>query len=424
MSLTATTEQKSEIAGMQQNLEKSLAATASENKMMSMAEITKAVPTKDPMDINTDNISPESRLYVEGVVSSLMCENFADPQTQEDMKGLMEGFQGGQLSQAVYQSEKLNERMLTMSRTADGGELLDKLTECDQVMNNLHPSNNNTKTKWWHYIPFVMKPMRKYMMLCQTQQDVLQGFKKAIDDGIADRKRDMKILKHDKVILKDLAINLATSIEASMYLDEQLSITAANETDEDKRIFVETELVYTLRKTIEALQEQLIVVNQGQMAMEQIIRLLDILCSSAKRTMNVAMLALQISMVIASVLAGAKDLIEKTNKLKGTANDFLAHNANDLTKVTDEVIALDTSSTLDMSTVELVFDSIKSNTARSTQARLDNLSAVRERITQYDNINNESKKFIDKLDRGNQAASSMQSKLGTANLPEQIQIHA
>lgn len=424
MALTATKQDENQVLGMQSNLEASLAATEQENKMMSMAEITKAVPTKDPMEITTDNISPENKAYVDNIVTNLMGENFADPRTQEDMKELMEGFQGQQLTSAVYQSEKLNERMLTMSQTADGGPLLEKLTECDQVMNNLHPSNNNTKTKWWHYIPFVMKPMRKYMMLCQTQQDVLQGFKKAIDEGIAERKRDMKILKNDKVVLKDLAINLERSIEASMYLDEKLTITAANEPDEDKRVFLETELVYTLRKTIEALQEQLIVVNQGQMAMEQIIRLLDILCSSAKRTMNVAMLALQISMVIASVLAGAKDLIEKTNKLKGTANDFLAHNAGDLTKVTDEVIALDTSSTLDMKTVEVVFDSIKSNSARSTQARLDNLGAVRERITQYDNINNDSKKFIEKMDRGNQAASSLQDKLGTQSLPEQVQVTA
>mgnify|MGYP001577427566 CR=1 FL=1 len=424
MTATATMEQKKEILGMQSNLEKSLAATEQENQMMSMDAITAAVPTKDPATINTDNITPENKAYVDNIVNGILSQDFANPRTQEDLKEVMEGFQNGQLEQAVYQSEKLNDRMLTMSQTADGGALLDKLTECDQVMNNLHPSNNNTKTKWWHYIPFVMKPMRKYMMLCQTQQDVLQGFKKAIDDGIAERKMDMKILKNDKVVLKQLAIGLENSIQAAMYLDERLTITAANEQDEETRIFLETELVYTLRKTIEALQEQLIVVNQGQMAMEQIIRLLDILCSSAKRTMNVAMLALQISMVIASVLAGAKDLIDKTNKLKGTANDFLAHNAGDLTKVTDAVIDLDTSSTLDMSTVETVFDSIKNNSERSTQARLDNLSVVRERINKYDNINAESKKFVEKLDRGNKAAAGLQDQLGTQALPEAVQVIA
>lgn len=422
MAASATTAQKQEIAGLQNMINKSFEESNSERQMLSMDAITKAVPTTDPHSIETANISDENKAYVENIVDSIMQQDFTNPEVQQGLNELMEQFHSQELEKAVYKSEKLNERMLKMAGTADGGVLLEKLTECDQVMNNLHPKNNSLKSKWWHYIPFIMKPMRKYLMMVQTQQEVLQGFKTAINDGIAERKRDMAILKNDKVELKKLALILENSIQAAMYLDERLTIAAANTEDEKQRVFMETELIYTLRKTIEALQEQLIVVNQGQMAMEQIIRLLDILCSSAKRTMNVAMLALQISMVIASVLAGAKDLIEKTNQMKKTANDFLAHNAEQLTIVTDQVIELDTSSTLDMSVVEQVFDSIHSNVERSTQSRLDNLSVVRDRINQYDTINKKSKEFVERMDRGNQAAQNLTEQLGANALPDSVAV--
>lgn len=425
MAATATMiKEQQQVSALQAAMDKSFAESDRDNQMLSVESITAAVPTTDPKSINTDDITPENKEYVEGIVNAIMAENLSDPDTQLGLTELMGQFHSQELEKAVFESEKLNGRMLEYAGHADGGELLNKLTECDQVMNNLHPKNNGLKNKWWHYIPFVMKPMRKYMLLVQSQQDVLQGFKDAIQDGIKERQNDVKILKRDKTELKKLALMLEGSIQAAMYLDESLTYAAENETDEKRKVFIQSEMVYTLRKTIEGLQEQLIVVNQGQMAMEQIIRLLDILCNSAKRTMNVAMLALQIAMVIAAVLSGAKDLINKTNHLKQTANDFLASNAESLDQVTDEVIELDTSSTLEMDIVEKVFDSIHNNADRTVQARLDNLDNVRQRIDKYDSINKRAKETVASMDKGNQAANSLNEKLGVKGLPSSIAVTA
>ena len=425
MAATATlTQEQQQVASLQAAMDKSFAESKKDNQMLSIDAITKAVPTTDPSTINTDNITPENKAYVEGIVNAIMAENLSDPDTQFGLTELMGQFHSEELEKAVFESEKLNGRMLEYASHADGGELLEKLTECDQVMNNLHPKNNGLEKQWWHFIPFIIKPMRKYMLLVQSQQDVLEGFKTAIQDGIKARQDDVRILKRDKTELKKLALMLESSIQAAMYLDESLTYAAVNETDEKRKIFIQTEMVYTLRKTIEGLQEQLIVVNQGQMAMEQIIRLLDILCNSAKRTMNVAMLALQIAMVIAAVLSGAKDLINKTNHLKSTANDFLKSNADSLDQVTDEVIELDTSSTLEIEVVEAVFNSIHNNADRTVQARLDNLDNVRERINKYDSINNRAKQTVQSMDRGNQTANSLNEKLGLKGLPSSITVTA
>ncbi|MFY0656304.1 MAG: toxic anion resistance protein [Neptunomonas phycophila] len=418
------TKEQEQVSALQAAMDKSFADADRDNQMLTVESITKAVPTTDPKSINTDNISPENKQYVDGIVSAIMSENLTDPDTQLGLTELMSQFHSQELEKAVFESEKLNGRMLEYAGHADGGELLDKLTECDQVMNNLHPKNNGLKNKWWHYIPFVMKPMRKYMLLVQSQKDVLEGFKSAIEEGIKERQNDVRILKRDKTDLKKLALMLESSIEAAMYLDESLSHAAVNETDEKKKVFIQSEMVYTLRKTIEGLQEQLIVVNQGQMAMEQIIRLLDILCNSAKRTMNVAMLALKIAMVIAAVLSGAKDLINKTNHLKQTANNFLDDNRESLDQVTDQVIELDTSSTLEMDVVERVFDSIHNNANRTVQARLDNLDNVRDRINQYDSINKRAKETVESMDKGNQAANNLNDKLGLKGLPSSIAVTA
>lgn len=423
MTITETAD-KQQLADLQATIQRSFHQSERDNAMLDIGNITKAVPTTDPKSITTSNISPENKQYVDSIVNAIMTENLSDPDKQLGLTELMSQFHSKELEKAVFESEKLNGRMMEYAKHVDGGELLDKLAECDQVMNNLHPKNHNLKRNWLHIFPWVMKPLRKYHMMVQNQQDVLTSFKDAINDGITERQRDISILKRDKAELKKLAMLLENSIQAAMYLDESLSYAAVNENDEKRKVFVQTEMVYTLRKTIEGLQEQLVVVNQGQLAMEQIIRLLDILCSSAKRTLNVAMLALQIAMVIAAVLSGATDLIAKVNHLKGTANDFLSDNADRLNQVTDQVIDLDTSSTLDMSIVEKVFDSIHNNADRTVQARIDNLDNVRVRIEQYDAINQRAKDTVANMDKGNQVASSINQKLGLDGLPESVAVTA
>lgn len=408
-------------------IEQSMASAAEASKTLTPAAISADLNLSDPNQINPTDANPEEQKYVDDVIENLMGRDFSDPEVQLAIRNSMERFQESTLSEAAFTSEKLQEPMMKIAGTVEGNKLIDSLTDLDIKMKGLHPKAHDLEGNWLQQLIAkilpAFKPVRKYFMMLQNQQGVLQGMRNTVEEGIKEREKDGRILEHDKLSLSKCAFSLESAIRVGLLLDEKMEYSIErNISDAKQKQFMQSEVLFSLRQTVRALQEQLAVTNQGIMAMELLLRLNRETINSGRRTLNVSMQALSIAGVLASVMAGMRDFNEKIMAMKETANDFIAYNGDLLEQTATEVGEISRSTTLDIDVLETAFDKIHNAYENEVQLRVDALSGMKGEMTQLDNMNKRSKEQISRMEKGRNASESISEQLNLSKLPDSVAV--
>lgn len=408
-------------------IEQSTVDTAQIEQQLNPGNISKDLKLSNPSEIDATNSTPEETQYVDGVITDLLQRDFSDPQTQVNVRASMDRFQENTLKEAQFTSEKLQEPMMKIAGTIEGNKLIDSLTDLDLKMKNLHPKSHDLEGNWLQKLIATIlkgyKPARKYFMMLQNQQSVLGSMKETVEDGIKEREKDGRILEHDKVKLTQCARKLESAIRVGLLLDEKMEYSIEREiTDENHKQFMQSEVLFTLRQTVRALQEQLAVTNQGITAMELLLRLNRETINSGRRTLNVSMHALSIAGVLASVMAGMKDFNEKITAMKQTANDFIAYNGDLLEQTAQEVGEISRSTTLDITVLETAFDKMHNAYENEVQLRIGALGNMKTEMGQLSTMNEKSKEQIARMEKGRNAAGAVSEQLNLSSLPDSVAV--
>lgn len=417
------TQVQTALAGIQQNL----INPADVGQTLTPAAINQDLGLTDPNSVTAEKATPEQLQYVEGVISTVFSRNFSDPQVQVDTRSSMERFQSKASEEAAFTSEKLQQPMMKIAGTVEGNKLMDSLTDLDIKMRGLHPKNHDLEGNWIQRLIASLlpafKPVRKYFMMLQNQQSVLNSMRTMVNDGIAEREKDGRILEHDKLSLTKCAFKLEQAIQIGVLLDEKMEYSIERQiTDEKQKQFLQSEVLFTLRQTVRALQEQLAVTNQGIMAMELLLRLNRETINSGRRTLNVAMHALSIAGVLATVMAGMREFNEKITAMKATANDFIAYNGDLLQQTATEVGEISRSTTLDIGVLETAFDKIHEAYENEISLRVGALTTMKDEMGRLDTMNNKSKEQINRMEKGRNASNVMNDQLSLSDLPDAVAV--
>lgn len=423
MSDNTQTQVQTALAGIQQNL----INPDTVSKTLTPAAINSDLGLTDPSSVTADKATPEQKQYVDSVISTVFSRDFSDPQIQVDTRTAMERFQSKALEEAAFTSEKLQQPMMKIAGTVEGNKLMDSLTDLDIKMRGLHPKNHDLEGNWIQRLIASLlpafKPVRKYFMMLQNQQSVLNSMRQMVNDGIAEREKDGRILEHDKLSLTKCAFKLEQAIQIGALMDEKMEYAIERQiTDEKHKQFLQSEVLFTLRQTVRALQEQLAVTNQGIMAMELLLRLNRETINSGRRTLNVAMHALSIAGVLATVMAGMREFNAKITAMKQTANDFIAYNGDLLQQTATEVGEISRSTTLDINVLETAFDKIHEAYENEISLRVGALTTMKDEMGRLNTMNDKSKEQISRMEKGRNASSAIVDQLSLAELPEAVAV--
>lgn len=391
------------------------------------AAINKDLGLTDPMNMNVKDAKPEETAYVDGVVDQLFNRDFSDPAIQVAVRESMARFQSSALQDAQFKSEKLQQPMMKVAGTIEGNKLMDALTDLDIKMKGLHPKSHDLNGNWLQKLIATIlpafRPVRKYFMMLQNQQTVLDGMRTTVLEGIDEREKDGRILQNDKLELSKCAFSLEKAIRVGLLLDEKMEYNIErNITDAAQKQFMQSEVLFTLRQTVRALQEQLAVTNQGITAMELLLRLNRETINSGKRTLNVAMHALSIAGVLATVMAGMREFNEKITAMKQTANDFIAYNGDLLQETATEVGEISRSTTLDIGVLEAAFDKIHTAYENEINLRVGALGTMKQEMNQLTAMNSKSKEQIERMEKGRNASGAISEQLDLSSLPESVKV--
>jgi uncharacterized protein YaaN involved in tellurite resistance len=348
-------------------------------------DFVKIVLSYDPNDPSKTNLRGQTTSSVDGFGSRL--------QEESAKKGAM-------LAQPIK---------ALASRGADGGPVATALVDLSVKLDELDPGKFDFSPGWFGNLvgrlPFIGTPVQKYFTMYESAQTIIAHIMQSLKDGKEMLKRDNAALMQDQADMRNLTIKLAESVKLGILIDQKISDSLNTDAllDEDKRRYMEEELLFPLRQRIQDLQQQLVVNQQGVIATEVVIRNNKELVKGVDRAVNVTVNALSVAVTVSLALANQKIVLDKIDEVNKVTNNLIAYTARELKTVGTEIHKRASSGALDMDTLKNAFTDVRDAMDQISTYRRDALPVMAQAIVEMDRLTTEAEKAVQKMEKGNQS---------------------
>lgn len=285
---------------------------------------------------------------------------------QEKVKILADSLGKDEQSRAAGTSRMLSGAIRDISRhSSEDGDVAKQLTHLKMEVQRLDPSaidfsKKGSGSRLLGMIPFLGDPLKRYFTQYESAQSVISTIVQSLRNGQMQLVRDNASLEEDKLCLGDDSVRLKVKIELAQELDRKLQYKVDRDwvADEDKKKFVNEELIFPLRQRTMDLQQLLAVCQQGILAAEILIRNNKELIRNVDRGINVTVSALETAVAVALALSNQKLVLDQIQALNSTTNDIIAGTAQRLKTQGIEIQKASVNASLDVEKLKTAFKTI------------------------------------------------------------------
>lgn len=353
-------------------------------------------------------VDPKLEEQAEQFAEMLVNFSSEDFEAQKERTAAIESMGNSLQTQSAHRSRMMDGRVRELSSKAnEGSDVANALLQLQEKVSELDPSGMNFSIGWFAqlfgWVPFVGTPMKRYFMEYQTGQEVIDAILKSLENGKAQLLRDNGILGEDQRLMRDLTHKLVRQIEMGQILDTKLEYRLSNEMDDERKRFIQDELLFPLRQRIADLQQQLVTNQQGVLSTELIIRNNKELVRGVNRAMSVTVSALSVAVQIAYALAHQKITLDKIEALNKTTNQMLASNAQRLKQQGVEIHKRASTASLDMDVLAGSMKDILDAMDEISAYRREALPGMAAEILKFNELTNQGEQAIERMEDGNRA---------------------
>ncbi len=325
---------------------------------------------------------------------------------KESGKSSVETMASDTQRQAARMSDMLKEPISTISkRGSNDGEVGNALIQLKMKVEELDPSKFSFEPGWFSRVvgkvPGVGDPLKRYFTKYETAQTVIKAIIASLDKGRDQLLRDNQTMLDDQKEMWEATVKLQRAITLAQLIDKKLTAKSTSIDDQDKKKFIEEELLFSLRQRTIDLQQQLAVSQQGVIAMELIVRNNKELVRGVNRAMNVTMSALQVGVTVAMALQKQKDVLDKVTAVSSTTSDLIAGTAARLKTQGAEIQKQASSATLNMDSLRTAFADLNSALDDISKFRSNALPQMAQTVIELDRLTGEASKTLTSIDQSN-----------------------
>lgn len=380
-----------------------------ENVMGWLANVETASPA--PAD-------PELEKQAGDVVNNLLTADPADANTIGHNRQVLESM-GSQLQkEAARRSQMLRQPVAKLYKdTNEGGEVANALVNLKLKVEELDPGKFDFEPGWitrsMGILPFVGTPLKRYFTRYENASTVMDAIIRALRLGREQLTRDNVTLADDQKAMRALTDKLGKAIKLGQLIDAKLSSQLERElTPGDPRhTFVQTEWLFPLRQRIQDLQQQLVVNQQGVLAIEMIIRNNVELARGVDRAINVTVSALQVAVTLALALANQKIVLSKIQAVNETTDKLIADTAKNLRTQGAEIHKMAAGTTINIETLKAAFVDIRAALDDVSKFRQEALPQMAQAIVELDKLSAEAGKSIENMENAKKVSQTFHKEL-------------
>jgi len=345
------------------------------------------------------------------LVERLFAIDPADPKTVDEAKFAVEDMGMSLQHEAAKKSAMLRTPISSLARRGDdGGPVAKALVELKINVEALDPVKFDFEPGWlsrtFGFLPFIGKPIKRYFTRYESSETVLDAIMNSLKNGRETLRRDNITLGDDQRAMRELTFRLEKSIAFARLIDERLAARVDTDlpAESPKGKFLREELIFPLRQRIQDLQQQLVVNQQGILAMEIIIRNNKELMRGVDRCINVTMSALQVAVTVALALANQKIVLDKIQMINETTDNLIGNTAKMLKEQGAQIHKQAAGTMLDMDNLKQAFADIDAALKDISQYRQQALPQMAKQIIELDNLAVKQEASISQMERGNAQA--------------------
>ncbi len=372
----------------------------------------------DPATLQEEKIDPEVEAKATQMADLLASIDPNDFDARADRKRAVEDAGRELQKEASHRSGMLRQPIKTLAeRGEDGGEVGKALVDLKIHMEELDPTELDFSPGWLSrtmgFLPFVGTPLKRYFTQYESAQTVIDAIVNSLIKGRDQLKRDSTTLAEDQRIMRDLTLRLQKQIQLLMRIDEKLGYKLEREipADDARHTFISDELLFPLRQRIQDLQQQLVVNQQGVLAVEIIVRNNKELIRGVNRAVEVTVSALQVAVAVALALANQRIVLDKVDALNETTTDLIAGTAQRLRTQGAEIHKQASESMLDIETLKTAFIDINMAMDEISRFRQEALPTMAANILELNQLSAAGEEAITRMEQGNQARPALQLEL-------------
>lgn len=370
-------------------------------------ELTKEIVLvkKDDQAITlTDDISndPEIIKKAEEFVQKLL-----DPKVERTQKREAVDNLGARTSEKARQySAMLAQPIKSLQSSAidGGGPIADGLVELTMQVEDLDPVQLNKAgaiSRLLGMIPGVGKPIKRYFMKFESSQTIIERIMNSLEVGRKQLVGDNKILSVDQERMRDITLQLQKVIALAQQMDIKLSAKLKEiNLDEQEANFIETELLFPLRQKTQDVYQQLLVNQQGFIALELIIRNNRELIRGVKRAKDVTLTALQVAVTVALALANQKIVLDKITALNVTTDRLLSSTSQMLASQGVSIQKQASTTMLNMESLRQNFAVLNQAVKELSEFRQQALPEMANAIVSMNDLAKQAEEEIQKIEKG------------------------
>lgn len=383
------------------------------------------VQTKDTIapELNpsssTDNVvieqaSPEIIAQADQLVSNIIQVDAKDLVGQERYRKAIHKLGEPLQRKLATQSQMLREPMTALMNDAeDGGTVAKGLLSLQGEVNKINPNrvdfSMGTIRRILCMLPGIGTPLANWFAKYQAVDSVIKDIMKSLQSGRDQLERDNNTLRDDQMRMRELTFQLQDYIILAQTIDTKLQdeVSSGANIDEERKKFIEEEILFPIKQRILDLQQQLAVNQQGVLATEVIIRNNRELIIGVNRALNVTVTALNTAATLQIALQRQKKVLEGVQAVTETTNDLIAGTAEQLKQQGTAIQKQASETMLDITTLKQAFQDVELALQDISEFRRNALPKMAESITEMDQITGSMESAIVKMEEGSVASDDI-----------------
>lgn len=302
----------------------------------------------------------------------------------------------------------------------EGAPVANALVDLKMKVEELDPGNYDFEPGWatraLGRLPFVGTPIKRYFSRYEASSTQLDAIVRSLRNGKEQLSRDNITLSDDQKAMQALADKLQKAVKLGQLIDAKLASKLEREltAGDARRAVIENEWLFPLRQRIQDLQQQLVVNQQGIMAIDLVIRNNVELMRGVDRATNVTVSALQVAVTLALALANQRVTLDKVLAVNETTDKLIGQTAQKLRTQGVEIHKLAAGTSLNIDTLKQAFTDIRAALDDVSRFRQEALPKMAEAIVELDKLSEEAGRTIENMDNARKIAGVINSQLGQA----------
>lgn len=254
------------------------------------------------------------------------------------------------------------------------------LTKLNEELVEINPYKFDfSKNNFLSSMPFIGKPINRYLKKFQNSKDVINETLSHIEDGEQVLRQDNAILQDDKEYYKNRAISLQ---KKAIVFEKIIKAIEQNllKLEPKEREFYENNVLLNLNKKTRSIYEILAVTQQGLLSSDFIINTNWELIDNISNVKLVTKRAIEIGVALAVSLENQKNVIQTAEKTKTLANEILLENAKRMNSQAIDVYEMSSSGTLNIEVLKQAFAQIDEAMSKMDSLKSEALKKVKNEV--------------------------------------------